>query len=298
MEFSTKGQLNDGDWKMVTLEKRRRRYTLRVSGVPVAKKRGPQTLRPGSALYIGGLPQEGVDTLSVRRLPGQKKLELLQTEGFKGCMKQLEVRGRVIDLPSRRNIIHRVGQCMARVELGTFFAGDAFATYDDSFQLGSIVELAVDFRTTELSGVLISVAGPPGGPALSLEITDGQVVFSVHNGGSEPIRARQKFPTKFTVCDNRWHSVKANYVRYQATLKVDRYPERYGFSANGPSQTPSGGFPLYIGGLPERASNSILLQPDNFKGCIRNIEINGVRRDWTDMAQLTNVLLNSCPVEV
>ena len=45
------------------------------------------------------------------------------------------------------------------------------------------------------------------------------------------------------------------------------------------------------------SGNSVLLQQDNFKGCIRNIEINKMRRDWTDMAQLTNVLLNSCPVE-
>ena len=44
-------------------------------------------------------------------------------------MKQLGINGRVRDLPSGNNIIHRVGQCMARVELGTFFAGDAFAKY-------------------------------------------------------------------------------------------------------------------------------------------------------------------------
>ena len=54
-----------------------------------------------------------------------------------------------------------------------------------------------------------------------------------------------------------------------------------------------------MGRIPDSAGpgNSVLLQQDNFKGCIRNIEINRMRRDWTDMARLTNVLLNSCPVE-
>ena len=47
----------------------------------------------------------------------------------------------------------------------------------------------------------------------------------------------------------------------------------------------------------DSARNPLVPQTDNFKGCIRNIDINGARRDWTDMAELSNVLLNSCPVQ-
>jgi laminin, alpha 1/2 len=36
-------------------------------------------------------------------------------------------------------------------------------------------ELELEFRTSELNGVLLSVSEPPGYPALSLEILDGQV---------------------------------------------------------------------------------------------------------------------------
>ena len=42
-----------------------------------------------------------------------------------------------------------------------------------------------------------------------------QVVFSVRSGDKEPIRARMKFASEFTVCDNRWHSVNAYFVQNQ-----------------------------------------------------------------------------------
>lgn len=35
---------------------------------------------------------------------------------------------------------------------------------------------------------------------------------------------------------------------------------------------------------------------ENFKGCIRNIKIGDKLKDWTDMDELNDVHLNSCPV--
>ncbi|KAJ8929534.1 hypothetical protein NQ314_017792 [Rhamnusium bicolor] len=37
---------------------------------------------------------------------------------------------------------------------------------------------------------------------------------------------------------------------------------------------------------------------ENFKGCIRKLKIEDKLMDWSDMKDLNNVLLNSCPVEV
>lgn len=47
------------------------------------------------------------------------------------------------------------------------------------FHVGSMFELELEFRTSELNGVLLSVSEPPGYPALSLEILDGQVNYFV-----------------------------------------------------------------------------------------------------------------------
>jgi hypothetical protein len=42
-----------------------------------------------------------------------------------------------------------------------------------------MLELELEFRTSELSGVLLSVSEPLGYPALSLELLDGQVNINV-----------------------------------------------------------------------------------------------------------------------
>ena len=52
-----------------------------------------------------------------------------QTEGFKGCIRQLALRQRIYDLTLRQKTSQKVGQCNAHVEQGTFFGGDAYATY-------------------------------------------------------------------------------------------------------------------------------------------------------------------------
>jgi laminin alpha 1/2 len=45
------------------------------------------------------------------------------------------------------------------------------------------------------------------------------------------------------------------------------------------------------------APKGTLITRDHFNGCIRNVMIGGERRDWTDMSELHNIHLNSCPVQ-
>jgi laminin alpha 1/2 len=44
----------------------------------------------------------------------------------------------------------------------------------------------------------------------------------------------------------------------------------------------------------EAAPSGSLLTRENFKGCIRNVVIRNMIKDWTDMAGLHNVLLHEC----
>ena len=60
--------------------KTRRKYTLLVDGASPASRRGPNSLRAGRALYVGGVPPQGTEQRgqdSNSRIPGQKKLEML-----------------------------------------------------------------------------------------------------------------------------------------------------------------------------------------------------------------------------
>lgn len=45
------------------------------------------------------------------------------------------------------------------------------------------------------------------------------------------------------------------------------------------------------------APKGTLMTRDHFNGCIRNVMIGGERRDWTDMDELHNIHLSSCPVQ-
>ena len=48
--------------------------------------------------------------------------------------------------------------------------------------------------------------------------------------------------------------------------------------------------------IPEDAPTGTLKVRENFRGCMRNINIDEQLIDWTEMEELHNVLLDSCPV--
>lgn len=56
-----------------------------------------------------------------------------------------------------------------------------------SFQVGKNLELRFEFRTTEVNGVILSVAEPNGFPAISIELHKGKV------RGNRKIENHKKF---------------------------------------------------------------------------------------------------------
>jgi len=69
-------------------------------------------------------------------------------------------------------------------------------------------------------------------------------------GNQRPFRVEQGFSSRFTVCDNRWHRVKAFFENDVLNLRVDNFPTVYGHSGNGIFTEASTNSPLFIGGLP------------------------------------------------
>lgn len=47
------------------------------------------------------------------------------------------------------------------------------------FQVGKYLELRFEFRTSEMQGVILSVAEPVGFPAISIELHKGKVTYLV-----------------------------------------------------------------------------------------------------------------------
>lgn len=57
---------------------------------------------------------------------------------------------------------------------GSFFVSFLFA--ERIFQVGKYLELRFEFRTSEMQGVILSVAEPVGFPAISIELHKGKVM--------------------------------------------------------------------------------------------------------------------------
>ncbi|XP_076668102.1 wing blister isoform X2 [Andrena cerasifolii] len=289
-EILFKTPFNDGNWHHVVISHDERKLTLLVDTQTPRTIKVPRKIGLASMMYIGGLPESGTP------IPEQVVVKL---ETLKGCIRGLRVNGNVYDMVGSTSRAYQVGQCFPNVESGAYFQDDAYAIYKRNFELGAVLELQLEFRTSELSGVLLSITAPGNSPSLSLELNNGKVIMSGDLGDNNPLYVEQRFTSPYTICDNRWHRIQAVYNEEELALKVDEMDQKYGLPVNANyhimDSTVSG--PLYIGGLPASAPKGTLITRDHFNGCIRNVMIGGERRDWTDMDELHNIHLSSCPVQ-
>lgn len=53
-----------------------------------------------------------------------------------------------------------------------------YTIIERNFNIGKILEMELSFKTSELNGILLSVADRDGFPALSLELKEGNVSFN------------------------------------------------------------------------------------------------------------------------
>lgn len=119
-DLDSSHSFNDGHWHRVYIMKDKRKLTLKLDDHVPLKAKAPNKLQLDGQIFVGGLP----DSTHLS--------DNTATEGFKGCIRNLNLNGRAYDLASSKNIIQRVGQCFAHVETGSYFPGDAYAVYSTS----------------------------------------------------------------------------------------------------------------------------------------------------------------------
>ncbi|XP_055381870.1 laminin subunit alpha-1 [Condylostylus longicornis] len=288
-EIPLTAKLNNGEWHKVTVNCLDRKITMSVEIGGTDQKTSvqmkiPKKISAVNTIFVGGLPEKPVG------LPSEL---LVKIEGFKGCIRNLEINNNTQDLTKDKKHMN-VGKCFRNVEKGSHFIGNAYAVYKKNFHVGKYLEFELDFRTSEMNGILMSVSEPDGFPAISLEIYNGNVVLSCDLGDGNPFRVETYLPSKYSICDNKWHNVSALYDFEQIALRIDNQPPTVSVAqhrVSGKVQTKS---PLYIGGLPDHAPSGTLLSRGSFKGCIRNIAIRNERKDWIDMDSLHNIQLSEC----
>ena len=77
-----------------------------------------------------------------------------------------------------------------------------------------------------------------------------QIIFSCDLGDGTPLRVESLLPSKYALCDNKWHNVSALYDYEQIALRIDQLPTTMAVAPNSASGKVHTKSPLYIGGIP------------------------------------------------
>uniref|UniRef100_A0A669EDF2 Laminin subunit alpha-2 n=1 Tax=Oreochromis niloticus TaxID=8128 RepID=A0A669EDF2_ORENI len=209
-------------------------------------------------LYIGGLPQN----YTTKRIG-----PILYS--INGCIRDLRVAGSPVGDMATPTSSHMVGRCFVATETGTYFEGTGFLKAVSSYRVGLDVSIALEFRTSRTSGVLLAVSNQ-GNDGLGLEIVDGKLLFHVDNGAGRFTAVR--VPQGEGFCDGQWHSVTATKKRNKLELVVDG-KQSEAASPYAQSVTCDTSDPIYVGGYPAGVHQAALSTSTSFNGCIRNLKI-------------------------
>lgn len=273
---------NDGQWHSVTFWRRQTRGRLVIDEEEVGEDRSEgnqKSISVVSPFYIGGLPRNDVNMAS-NNMDGI-------TQGFSGCIRNLQLDGIPFGTPTE----HFVEPCTSSVESGSFFSADGgYIALDDQFKVGLDLDISVEIKPRSMSGVILSVYSSRG-DYLVLQMQDGNIIFSVDNGGGA-IETTHKPPIKNDFCDGEWHTIKAVKAKNVVSLHVDDLFTYPGIGEAGVSSTDTND-PLYIGGVPEFHKG--IKTREQFVGCIRNLQLNSRVQNLAGGTFTGQVSTNSCP---
>lgn len=116
-------KLNDGQWHRVILKNVNKQLTIRIqsedqnSSVDEDVMKMPRRIIVSNMMYVGGM----IDSMLSFELTAK-------LEQFKGCIRRFLLNNVAQDL-ARPGRHFGIGQCFPNIEKGSYFAGDAYATY-------------------------------------------------------------------------------------------------------------------------------------------------------------------------
>ncbi|XP_012943161.1 laminin subunit alpha isoform X2 [Aplysia californica] len=278
---------NDGKWHTVKFSRRRQDGSLEIDGERVGIGRSPggtRSLNTKPPHYVGGLPEE-------KRKKAINNLGDGYT-GFIGCLKDITLNMLPIGRPTKDV---NVQTCSSDVEDGTFVgSGGGYVQLYDKFKVGRDLEISMDIKPRSQEGILLGVHGNRS-DFLLLQMSNGEIIFTVDNGAG-PITIRYTPQTRNTLCDGRWHNIRATKTRHILMLAVD------GINVGEPQEgkkdvsAADTNDPLYIGGVADLTSKGILANGD-FVGCIRNVKLNNDMQYIATGTPTGDIRIDACPLK-
>lgn len=105
-------------------------------------------------------------------------------------------------------IKHKVLPCSDYLEEGVFFSkGGGYIRLREKFKVGYELDLKLDIKPRNISGLLVAVHGRRD--YLALEMIDGSISLTVNNGKG-PISTSFTPGRKHYFCDGSWHRIQGN----------------------------------------------------------------------------------------
>uniref|UniRef100_A0A671XJM5 Basement membrane-specific heparan sulfate proteoglycan core protein n=1 Tax=Sparus aurata TaxID=8175 RepID=A0A671XJM5_SPAAU len=242
--------INDGNWHKVG------QLILHSCSKQMISPKKADLLDVVGVVYIGGLPKN----YTTKRIG-----PILYS--INGCIRNLKMDFKLnMATPTST---HMVGRCFVATETGTYFDGTGFLKAVASYRVGLDVSIALEFRTSRTSGVLLAISNQAN-DGLGIEIVQGKLLFNVDNGAGR-ITA-EHVPEGQGFCDGQWHSVTANKFRHRLELVVDGKQSK-AESPNARSNTCDTNDPLYVGGYPDGVRQAAVSFTTSFRGCMKNLKI-------------------------
>ncbi|XP_063307614.1 laminin subunit alpha-1 isoform X1 [Pelobates fuscus] len=280
--------ISDGKWHTVTTEYVKRKITITVDGQEsssFSSAADSNTLDVEGKLYLGGLPLD-YTAKSIGNI----------THSVPACIGNVVINNKQLDKENAISI-HAVNKCYASAQKGTYFDGSGFAALvKDGYKVRSDLNITLEFRTTNMNGVLIGISSAKV-DAIGLEIVNGKVLFHVNNGAGR-ISAVYKPQYPSSLCDGKWHKLQANKIKHRIVLTVDGNA----VNAESPhvqSTSADTNNPVYVGGYPADVKQNCLTSQTSFHGCIRDLKlVKGTQTEADDFSkafELRGVFPHSCP---
>ncbi|XP_005362806.1 laminin subunit alpha-5 [Microtus ochrogaster] len=216
----------------------------------VHRAEGPQP----HTLFVGGLPASSYSS----RLP--------VSIGFSGCVKNLQLDKRPLRAPTQ--MVGVVPCVSGPLQDGLFFPGsEGIVILELSKAKLSSVSLELEIRPFAAAGLIFHLGQAQATPYVQLQVLTEQVLLRASDGAGE-FSTWVSYPK---LCDGQWHRVAVIQSRNALHLEVDTHSNH----TTGPLPATLANTPglLHLGGLPKAAAAQP--EPPAYRGCMRNLVVNG-----------------------
>ncbi|KAK6179097.1 hypothetical protein SNE40_011531 [Patella caerulea] len=278
---------NDGAWHSIQASRVEKDGLLLVDGSEVALGESKGTLKElaiNDEIFIGGYNQPELSTKDVT------------SEGFEGCIKDLQFKSTLWDLNNNRGAKGVVVGCPEQIaRVVSFSANRPGIVAVSAESVGQMFDLTFKMKTFQNDSLLLYTADNTQSSAFSVAIVKGKIVV-LSNPGNQPTRLESKYDK---YADGNWHYVSIMKDGLKLTMNIDDY-EILETTADSPRSDLLTETPLYFGGVP----TDYLIEDDmaptlvRTVGCIGDVTVNMDSVNFASIVENDRIgaTIGSCPL--